>query len=55
MWNVNTVLGHFVNLLFRQPRQNDTRRNGQPPKSQLAKNINHSIWLFYAQVDFLAS
>ncbi len=42
----------------------DTRRNGQPPKSQLTKKStcqkkvnslktpNLSFWLFYAQVDF---
>jgi len=38
-----------------------TRRNGQPSKSQLAKKANSlktptiPFWLFYAQVDFLAS
>jgi len=49
------------------PDINDTRRNGQPPKSQLAKKstcqkkVNSlktptkAFWLFYAQVDFLAS
>jgi len=43
------------------PVKKDTRRNGQPPKSQLAKKVNSlktpniSFWLFYAQVDFLAS
>ena len=57
--NFSKILSNFLKSL------NDTRRNGQPPKSQLtkkstcqksqlAKNTKH-IWLFYAQVDFLAS
>jgi len=39
----------------------DTRRNGQPPKSQLAKKVNLlripniAFLLFYTQVDFLVS
>jgi hypothetical protein len=42
-----------------QDENKDTRRNGQPPKSQLAKKVNPlktpniAFWLFYAQVDFL--
>jgi hypothetical protein len=46
---------------FYVPVTGNTRRNGQPPKSQLAKKVNSlktptiAFWLFYAQVDFLAS
>ncbi len=35
----------YSNLCSRKARcdQIETRRNGQPPKSQLAENTNHSI------------